>query len=89
MSSLVFLGLSTIVFIITYGIVFLLVPQILGHFFTVLDNYNLTSTMSASWQSIYTQNENTTKFLVPLIPSIGVFLLVLKVLMAASVKGSD
>ena len=89
MSSLVFLAFSVILFIIVYGIMFLIVPTILGHFFTVLDSYNTTQTMSAGWQSIFTQNENTAKFLVPLIPTIGLMILIIKVLMTASVKGAD
>ena len=89
MSSLVFLAFSVIMFIIVYGIMFLIVPTILGHFFTTLATYNVTSPLSSDWQSIYTQNENTAKFLVPLIPTIGLFILVIKVLMTASVKGQD
>jgi len=86
MSSLVFLAFSTILFIIVYGIMFLLVPQILGQFFTVLDALPIGN---AAWQSIYNQNEATAKFVVPLIPSIGLCILIIKVLMTASVKGSD
>ena len=86
MSSLVFLAFSVILFIIVYGIMFLLVPQILGQFFTVL---NAMPINDASWQAIYNQNEATAKFVVPLIPTIGLFILIIKVLMTASVKGAD
>lgn len=85
-SSLVFLAFSVIMFIIVYGIMFLIVPTILGRFFTVLDAVPIGD---QSWQAIYTQNENSAKFLVPLIPTIGLFILVIKVLMTASVKGQD
>ncbi len=86
MSSLVFLAFSVILFIIVYGIMFLIVPQILGQFFTVL---NAMPIADQSWQAIYNQNEATAKFVVPLIPTIGLFILIIKVLMAASVKGAD
>lgn len=87
MSSLVFLAFSVILFIIVYGIMFLIVPTILGKFFTVLDP--LSTTLSTDWLNIYNQNEATAKFLVPLIPTIGLFILIIKVLMTASVKGAD
>ena len=87
MSSLVFLAFSVILFIIVYGIMFLIVPTILGKFFTVLDP--LSTTLTNGWQQIYNQNEATAKFLVPLIPTIGLFILIIKVLMTASVKGAD
>ena len=86
MSSLVFLAFSVIMFIIVYGIMFLIVPTILGHFFSTL---NASQISDPAWAAIYTQNENTTKFLVPLIPTIGLFILIIKVLMTASVKGQD
>ena len=86
MSSLVFLAFSVILFIIVYGIMFLLVPQILGQFFTL---FNKMPIGDPTWQAIYNQNEATTKFLVPLIPTIGLFILIIKVLMTASVKGAD
>ena len=87
MSSLVFLAFSVILFIIVYGIMFIIVPTILGKFFTVLDP--LSTTLGNGWQQIYQQNENSAKFLVPLIPTIGLFILIIKVLMVASVKGAD
>lgn len=86
-SSLVFLAFSVIMFIIVYGIMFLIVPTILGKFFTVLDPQS--TSLNASWLAIYNQNEGTVKFLVPLIPTIGLFILIIKVLMTASVKGAD
>ena len=89
MSSLVFLAFSVIMFIIVYGIMFLIVPSILGHFFTTLATYNQTAPLSSDWQAIYNQNLSTTQFLVPLIPTIGLFILIIKVLMTASVKGQD
>ena len=42
-----------------------------------------------SWLAMYTKTSATIKFLVPLIPSIGILILVIKVLMTASVRGSD
>ena len=86
MSSLVFLGLSVIVFIISYGITFLVAATVLGSFFTELDKVPIGS---PSWAAMYTHVGTTIKFLVPLIPSIGIMILVIKVLMTASVRGTD
>ena len=87
MSSLVFLGLSVVVFIISYGIMFLLAATILGSFFS-------SSAMSApitdpGWAATYLKTQTTIKWLLPLIPTIGIFILFLKVLMTASVRGRD
>lgn len=87
MSSLVFLGLSVITFIISYGIMFLLAATILGAFFS-------SSSMSApitdpGWSATYLKTQTTIKWLLPLIPTIGIFILSIKVLMVASVRGRD
>ena len=85
-SSLVFLGFSVIVFIISYGISFLVAAAILGAFFSTMNTVPITD---PSWLAMYTKTSATIKFLVPLIPSIGILILVIKVLMTSSVRGSD
>ena len=85
-SSLVFLGFSVITFIIAYGISFLVAAAVLGSFFTELNHVPITD---PSWLSMYNRTQATIQFLVPLIPSIGILILVIKVLMTASVRGSD
>jgi len=60
--------------------------MILGQFFTILGNMPIES---ASWQAVYDQNEETALFIVPLIPTLGIFVLIIKVLMVASVRGRD
>lgn len=89
MSSLVFLGLSMIAFIISFGIVWILVPMVLGTFFTVMDNMNLITQLSASWQATYNSTQETVQWLIPLSATLGIFVLVLKVLMVAAVRGGD
>lgn len=87
MSSLLFLGFSVIAFVMSYGIMFTLVPQILGVFFTASDS--LVPNLSPEWQTSYEETETQTRFLVPLVPTIGIMILVVKVLMIASAKGRD
>lgn len=85
-SSLVFLGFSVVTFIIAYGISFLVAAAVLGSFFSSLNTVPITD---PSWLSMYNRTQATIQFLVPLIPSIGILILVIKVLMTASVRGSD
>lgn len=85
-SSLVFLGFSVILFLISYGIMYLVMPMVLGQFFTVLGDMTIAD---AGWQAVYDQNEATVQFLVPLAATVGIFIFVIKVLMVASVRGRD
>lgn len=71
----------------SYGIMFLLTPMILGQFFSVMDS--MEQIQSAEWQAIYDINEETAMFIVPLIPTLGIFIFIIKVLMIASVRGRD
>lgn len=86
MSSLVFLGFSIIMFIITYGIMFTLTPMVLGMFYSAADNVPISD---AGWQQTYDDTEQVTQYLTPLIPTIGIFVLIVKVFMVASVRGRD
>lgn len=84
MSSLVYLGFSIILFLITYGLGFLLIPMVLGPFFSA------TPTITdPSWAAINTHTQDVIKWIIPLAPAIGIFILVIKVLMVASVRGRD
>ena len=89
MSSLIFLGFSVILFIISYGIMFTIAPMILGSVFTVMEGNLSNGSMTQEWIDMYNQTKETTQYLVPLIPTIGIFILVIKVLMVASARGRD
>lgn len=86
MSSLVFLGFSVIIFLLSYGIMFTLVPMVLGMFYSAADNVGIAS---EDWQQTYEETETVTRFITPLIPTVGIFIFVIKVLMVASVRGRD
>ena len=79
-----FLGFSVIIFIITYGIMFYLVPMILGVFFSAMPIVS-----DPTWAATNTKTQGVLQFLSPLVPTIGIFILVIKVLMTASVRGRD
>jgi len=87
MSSLVYLGLSLILFVITYGIAFTIMPMIFGSFFSLMDTGGMT--INAEWSEIYEKNEATVKYLVPLMPTLGIVIIVIKVLMTAAARGRD
>lgn len=89
MSSLVFLGLSLLAFIISFGLVWILVPMVLGSFFTAIAQTNLVTALSTSWQNSYNNTQTQVQWLIPLSVQLGVFILVLKVLMVASNRGQD
>lgn len=74
-----------IVFIIIFGMMFTLLPMILGAFFTAFPTMN----MSADWAALNTNVQNTIKFLIQLMPSMGVAIIVFKVLMISTVRGRD
>ena len=88
-SSLVYLGLSLILFVIVYGLAFTLMPMIFGAFFTLMDDTGLKDLINPEWLTIYEKNEDTVQFLVPLMPTMGIVIIVIKVLMVASARGRD
>lgn len=64
-----------------------LLPMILGAFFTAFNS--IAPSMSSDWQGINTNLQNTIKFLIELMPSMGIAIIVFKTLMIATVRGSD
>jgi len=86
MSSLLFLGFSIIAFFLSYAIMFLVVPMTLGAFFSVADGVPIAD---VSWQTTYDDTEGVIQYLVPLIPTIGIFVAIIKIFMVASVRGQN
>lgn len=73
-------------------------PMIFGAFFTVADNsglldpqicINSPTSVQCEWNTIYETNEDTVQYLVPLMPTMGIVIIVIKVLMTASARGRD
>jgi membrane-anchored glycerophosphoryl diester phosphodiesterase (GDPDase) len=62
---------------------FMLAPIIIGSFFSI------DVDMSDSWKDTKNQTQEVIQWLIPLIPTIGIMILILKVLMVASVRGRD
>ena len=74
-----------IVFIIIFGMMFTLAPMILGAFFSAFP----TLQMDQSWTALNVQVQGTIKFLIQLMPSMGIAIIVFKTLMVATVRGAD
>lgn len=83
-SSMVYLGFSVIIFAVTFGILFYLMPMILGAFFSALP-----PAMSTQWQAVNVRTQVIIQWLIPLTASLGVFIFVVKVLMAATTRGGE
>ena len=66
-SSLVFLGFSVIIFVISYGIMWYLVPIILGSFFSVD-----VPIADPTWAQTMVDTQSTLRWLIPLVPTIGI-----------------
>jgi hypothetical protein len=75
-------------FFISYGLMFTLVPMTLGQVWSVMDENNMPIP-NQEWQDTYNDTQGTLQYVIPLIPSIGIVLVVIKVLMVASVRGRD
>lgn len=73
-------------FLVTFGIMFTIMPMILGAFFSAADNMPIED---ASWAATYEQNEDIVMWLTPLIPTVGIFIFVVKVMMVATTRGRD
>ena len=65
---------------------FTIAPMVLGAVWSVMDGMEI---MNSDWQQVYDDTKATTQYLVPLIPTIGIFILVIKVFMLASARGRD
>ena len=86
MSSIIFLGFSVVVFVITYGMLFLLTSAILGTFFS---SFSAESITDPAWQDTHAETEEVVRWLIPILPTIGIFIFIIKVLMVSSVRGEE
>ena len=73
-------------FIVAYGVMVTIAPMVLGAVWSVMDGMEI---MNSDWQQVYDDTKATTQYLVPLVPTIGIFILVIKVFMVASARGRD
>ena len=84
MSSLIYLAFSIITFIVTFGIMFYLLPMILGVFFSL--DIPITD---PEWNATNEQMQTQLQWLIPLTMALGMFVFVLRVMMSATARGRD
>jgi len=84
MSSLIYLGFSIITFIVTFGIMFYLLPMILGVFFS-LD----IPIADPEWLETNQTMQTQLQWLIPLTMAMALFVFVLRVMMSAASRGRD
>ena len=75
-------------FFISYGLMFTLVPMVLGQIWSVMDETNMPIP-NEEWQQTYNETQETLQYIIPLVPSIGIVIIVIKVLMISTVRGRD
>ena len=88
-SSLVFLGISIIIFIIIYGILFQVAAAVLGTVYSIIGDTVISQNVNEGWQNTYNDVDFLSQQLLTLIMSLGIVLFILKVLMASGVLGRD
>ncbi len=71
-------------FVVSYGVMWMIVPMVLGLFFSV--DVGITD---LGWQQTQQEVEDTVRWLIPLVPTLGIFVFIIKVMMAASARGRD
>jgi hypothetical protein len=67
---------------------FTLVPMVLGQIWTAMDETNMPIP-NQDWQDTYNDTQGTLQYIIPLVPSIGIVLIVIKVLMVSTIRGRD
>lgn len=88
-SSLIFLGLAVIVFVVTFGIMANLSAAILGAFFDVMDDVVDSLNIEGEWLATYNEISETSGYLILMIFSLGIVIFVIKVIMVAAARGAD
>ena len=77
-----------LMFFIIFGVMFTLVPMILGQVWTTMGEDNMPIA-DPEWQKTYNNTESRLQYIIPLIPTMGLMVVVIKILMISSVRGRD
>ena len=88
-SSLLFLGIGLVLFIVVFGVMAVMSAAILGAVFTTLDSVLANYDMDPFWEGTYSEVRETAGMLILMIVSLGVVILILKIIMVASARGRD
>lgn len=86
-APIVYVIISLVMFIIVFGLLMNFAPVVLGAVFNVLDQTMETMGITGGWLNTYNEINALSQYLVPLMLSIGIVLLVVKILMIATNTG--
>lgn len=75
-------------FLIGYGIGFLVLAQVLGTTWTMMDETHMPIP-NVTWQQVYNNTQTQLQFIIPLAAGIGLVVFAIKVLMISTVRGRD
>ena len=87
MGSTIYLGFTALIFLISYGLIFLLMPLVFNTVFTVIDQQY--DQLDPTWANMYNTHKQTVAYMAPLAMSAGLAIFALKIFMAATVRGGD
>ena len=88
-SALLFVGIGIVTYVVVLGMLMQFTPAILGTVFTVIGGLMANSDIDSNWLTLYNDLDALTQLLVPMMFSLLLVLLVIKVLMVAGVRGND
>ena len=88
-SAVLFVAIGIVTYIIVLGFMMNFAPAILGAVFSVLDETMLSMNIEGSWLTLYNDVQDTSQYLIPMMFSLLLVLLVIKVLMIAGNRGAD
>ncbi len=84
-----FLGISVLLFIVIFGFLFQVGTVVLASIYTLVDQTFESMGITGSWAVMFVEVQSLSQLLIPLIMSLGIVILVLKVLMASGALGRD
>jgi|APSaa5957512535_1039671.scaffolds.fasta_scaffold01088_15 hypothetical protein len=88
-SAVLFVGIGIVTYIIVLGFMMNFAPVILGTVFATLDQVAADQGLSGGWLTLYNDVQSTSIYLIPMMFSLLLVLLVIKVLMIAGNRGGD
>jgi hypothetical protein len=88
-SALIFVGIGIVMYVIVLGVLMMFTPAILGAVFTTVGDTMDNMDIDPAWAALFDEEEALALYLIPMMFSLLIVLLVIKVLMVAGVRGGD
>ena len=88
-SSLIFLGIGVVLFIIVFGLIVNIAAAVLAAVFDALNALMKVLDVREDWKMTYESINSTSQYLILMIMSLGIVLIVVKVIMVAAARGRE